>query len=247
VGLDERADADQQVLERGGVGLRRAAVAVESSGKVIIAVAGLTISLLALNRNIETVAEAAPKDNSVVPAALETAAVTAIKIAPGAVSTGAVADDGIRRADIAPDAIGGTQIAAGSVTGGDVKHDTLTGTQIDERTLRDVASAQNCRARRDGTRRPAMPRAPPSPSLAACPSNSMGRSPRWRGLPLAETGPVPVRLRGFPQPMARPVRMASARRGPSVHSHDDPTAPRRDRRRRCRRHRGAPHAARPGR
>jgi len=83
VGLDERADADQQVLERGDVGLRRAAVAVESSGKVIIAVAGLTISLLALNRNIETVAKAAPKDNSVGPAALETAVVTAIKIAPG--------------------------------------------------------------------------------------------------------------------------------------------------------------------
>lgn len=136
---EARIAADERLL-RGNRLVAR--IAIVLAGTLIIAVAGLTISLFALNRNIDTVAKAAPKDNSVGPAALKTAAVTASKIAPGSVGTGAIAAGGIRRADIAAGAVGGAQIALGSVTGGDVRHGTLTGAQIDERTLRHVASAQ---------------------------------------------------------------------------------------------------------
>ena len=147
---EARIAADERLLRANRLVAR---IAIVLAGTLIIAVAGLTISLFALNRNIETVAKAAPKDNSVGPAALKTAAVTASKIAPGSVSTGAIAAGGILRADIAPSAVGGAQIAVGSVTGGDVRHDTLTGAQIDERTLRHVASAQT--AARAGTARDA--------------------------------------------------------------------------------------------
>ncbi len=147
---EARIAADERLLRANRLVAR---IAIVLAGTLIIAVAGLTISLFALNRNIETVAKAAPKDNSVGPAALKTAAVTASKIAPGSVSTGAIAADGVLRADIAPSAVGGAQIAVGSVTGGDVKHDTLTGAQIDERTLHQVPSAQT--ATRAGTARDA--------------------------------------------------------------------------------------------
>jgi hypothetical protein len=136
---EARMAADERLLRANRLVAR---IAIVLAGTLIIAVAGLTVSLFALNRNIETVAKAAPKDDSVGPAALKVGAVTASKIAPGSVSTDAIAAAGVRRADIAPGAVGGAQIAVGSVTRGDVRHDTLTGAQIDEGTLRHVASAQ---------------------------------------------------------------------------------------------------------
>ena len=50
-----------------------ARIAVVLAGTLLIAVAGLTISLFALNRDIETVAKAAPKDDSVGTTASRTA------------------------------------------------------------------------------------------------------------------------------------------------------------------------------
>jgi hypothetical protein len=120
-----------------------ARIAVVLAGTLLIAVAGLTISLFALNRDIETVAKAAPKDDSVGTTALKDSAVTAAKLAPGAVGTAALADGGVRRADLGAQAVGHVQLRPGSVTGANVRRNALTGVQIDERTLRNVASAQS--------------------------------------------------------------------------------------------------------
>ncbi len=136
---EARMAADEKVLRTNRL-LARIAIAL--AGTLIIAVAGLTISLIALNRDIDIVANAAPRDNSVGTPALKHAAVTADKIATGAVTTNALADGGVRRADIAARAVGSAQIAPGAVTRFDVRRDTLTGAQIDERTIRQVPSAQ---------------------------------------------------------------------------------------------------------
>jgi len=145
---EARLAADEGLLRANRLVAR---IAIVLAGTLIIAVAGLTVSLFALNRDIETVAKAAPKDNSVGPAAIQAGAVTATEIAPGAVGTGALADRGIRRADIASGAVGRDQIAPGSVTRVAVRNGTLTGAQIDERTLRHVASARTA-ARADMAR-----------------------------------------------------------------------------------------------
>jgi hypothetical protein len=146
IAADEaRLDADEARIAKDEKLLRGnrliASIAVVLAGTLLIAAAGLTISLFALNRDIETVAKAAPKDNSVGTTAIKHSAVTADKLAPRSVTRTAVADGAITRVHIRGGAIGGAQIAAGAVKASDVRADSLTGDQIDERTLHNVASA----------------------------------------------------------------------------------------------------------
>jgi hypothetical protein len=136
---EARLAADEKVLRANRLVAR---IAIGLGATLAIAVAGLTLSLFALNRDIDVVAKAAPKDNSVGTAALRHAAVTSDKLAEGAVTSSALADSGVTRADLAPAAIGRRQIAPRAVTAAAVRHDTLTGAQINERTLHGVASAQ---------------------------------------------------------------------------------------------------------
>jgi hypothetical protein len=76
-----------------------------------LTIAALVISAIALNRDIEAAANAAPKDDSVGTSALQDGAVSSPKL------------------------------AAGAVTGPKVANDSLTGAQIDESTLTAVARA----------------------------------------------------------------------------------------------------------
>jgi hypothetical protein len=142
---EARLDVDEARLAEDEKALRTnrltASIAVVLAGTLVIAVAGLTISLFAVNRDIESVAKAAPKDDSVGTRALEHAAVTADKLAAGSVTAAAVADGAITRVHVSRNAIGGRQVAPGSIAASDVRSNALTGDQIDERTLRGVASA----------------------------------------------------------------------------------------------------------
>jgi hypothetical protein len=146
---ETRLAADEKVLRTNRL---VAGIAIALGVTLAIAMAGLTISLFALNRDIETVAKAAPKDDSVTTATLRDGAVTAGKLAPASVTSVAVADGGIGRADVGTAAIGTSELAPGAVAAADVRRNALTGAQIDERTLRGVASAQAAvRARTAGT------------------------------------------------------------------------------------------------
>lgn len=136
---EARIAADEKVLRTNRLVAR---IAIVLGATLAVAVAGLTLSLFALNRDIETVARAAPKDDSVGTTALQHAAVTSDKLAVGAVTSAAVADHGLAREDLGRASVGSFQLARGAVTAADVRHDALSGAQIDEQTLHGVASAQ---------------------------------------------------------------------------------------------------------
>jgi hypothetical protein len=136
---EARLAADEKVLRSNRL---VALIAVVLAGTVIIAVAGLTVGLFALNRDIETVAKAAPKDNSVGTAALRDGTVTADKMATGSVTSAAIADGAVVRNALANGAIGNAQLERKSVTARNVRRDALTGSQIHEQTLGTVPSAQ---------------------------------------------------------------------------------------------------------
>lgn len=136
---EARLAADEKALL---ANRQTALTAVVLAGTLAVAVAGLIVGLIALNRDIETVAKAAPKHNSVGTAALKNAAVTGQKLAPGSVGTPAIADDAVVRRSIARGAIGSGELAAGAVAAQDVRRNALTGGQIDEGTLRRVPAAR---------------------------------------------------------------------------------------------------------
>jgi hypothetical protein len=119
IALDEaRLAADEHLLRSNR---RMAWIAIGLGIALVLAVTGLVIAVIAVNRDIDVVARAAPKNDSVGTAALQANAVTADKVATGA--------------------IGSRQLADNSVTRADVAHNGLTGTQIDESTLAEVPTA----------------------------------------------------------------------------------------------------------
>ncbi len=115
----------------------------------------LVIGLLALNRDVEAVARATPKDGSVGPAAIQDDGVTGSKLAPGAVGSGQIADGAAVAAKVGPAAVGpdaiapgavatkhlvpgavsSPQLAAGAVTSAHVATNALVGADIDEGTI----------------------------------------------------------------------------------------------------------------
>ncbi len=115
---EARLAADEQLIRSNRF---IAWIAIGLGVALVVAVTGLVIALVAVNRDVDVVAKAAPKDGSVGTAALQDRAVTADKVADGA--------------------IGSRQLADNSVKAADVAHNTLTGTQIDEGALAEVPAA----------------------------------------------------------------------------------------------------------
>jgi hypothetical protein len=116
-------------------------LALALAGILILTIAALVISVFALNRDIEAVAKAVPKDDSASSQALQDGAVTRDKIAAGAVGRNGLAADAVGGTNIAAGAVGANKIADRAVNAGKVAPDGLTGAQINEATLGEVPSA----------------------------------------------------------------------------------------------------------
>lgn len=109
----------------------------------VLAIVAIILSVLALNRDIESVAKAAPKDNSVGTSAIQNGAVTAPKLAAGALGTNAIANGAVTAPKLAVGAVGTAKLAGKGVTAVKVADNTLTGAQINESTLGQVPTAAN--------------------------------------------------------------------------------------------------------
>lgn len=115
------------------------------AGMLVLVIAALVMSVIALNRDIEAVAGAAPKDDSVgssvirdgavAPADLADGAVTPRAIARGAVTPPAIGARAVTPPALAPGAVTRAAIAPGAVTRSAVAPDSLDGSRIDEATL----------------------------------------------------------------------------------------------------------------
>ncbi len=108
-----------------------------------LAITAIVLSVVALNRNIDTVARAAPKDNSVGVGAIRDGAVSAAKLAASSVGTSALAERAVTGGKIAPGAVVTALLGAKVVTGPKVADNAITGAQIDEATLGRVRVATN--------------------------------------------------------------------------------------------------------
>lgn len=137
-----RLAADEKRIDRNETGLRRAGILEILLGVILAMVVGaLVISVIALNRDIDVVSRAAPRDDSVGTAALKDDAVTAGKLAGGAVTAAAIAARAVTTTAIAPRAVGTSALADRAVTGAKVAPDALTGALIREATLGTVPRA----------------------------------------------------------------------------------------------------------
>jgi hypothetical protein len=137
---EARLDADERMLRHNRT---VALVAAAVVGTLAVAVAGLVIALFALNRDIDTVAKAAPKDDSVGTVAIKNDAVTADKLAIGSVTGAALAPGAVDAPAITTGAVDRRALGRGAVGRSEVGRDALTGAQIDERTLARVPSARS--------------------------------------------------------------------------------------------------------
>jgi hypothetical protein len=108
-----------------------------------LAIVAITLSVIALNRDIEAVAKAAPKDNSVGTSAIQKGAVTAPKLAAGAVGTSAIQKGAVTAPKLAAEAVGTAALAGKGVTAAKVADNSLTGAQINESALGQVPTAAN--------------------------------------------------------------------------------------------------------
>ncbi|HMN98801.1 MAG TPA: hypothetical protein PKD59_05260 [Miltoncostaeaceae bacterium] len=116
---EERIEQDERWIQRNW----RLALAL--GGVLALTVLALVLSVIALNRDIDTVASAAPRDGSVGTAALQDAAVTAGKLAEGAVTPAALAGGAVTRPAIADGAVTSKAVAANGLTGADIDEATL--------------------------------------------------------------------------------------------------------------------------
>jgi hypothetical protein len=172
--LEARIEADEERIAAEERWVRRNwRLALALALLLGLTIAALVVGMLALNRDIESVAKAEPKDDSVGTSALQSGAVTSDKIAAGAVgaaqlaaeavgagqlaagavTSGKLAEGAVTGIAIAPRAVGNLALAAeavgtkklvpGAVTGGKVAADTLTGANILEASLGEVPWATN--------------------------------------------------------------------------------------------------------
>jgi len=170
--LEARLEEDERRLAEEEKEVRRNWALVIALGLLLaLTVAALVVSVVALNRDIEAVAKAEPKEGSVGTAALEDGAVTSDKLAggavgaaqlaegavtaaalgeasvttaalaPGAVTSVALAPQAVVNAALAPQSVGTKKLLDGAVTGDKVATDTLTGVHIRESTLEAVPEA----------------------------------------------------------------------------------------------------------
>ena len=123
---EERMEQDERWIRRNW------RLALILGGVLALTVVALVLSVVALNRDIDSLAAAAPKDASVGTAALQDGAVTAGKLAQGAVTPAALAGGAVTKPAIADGAVTSRAVAANGLTGAD----------IDEATLGQVPSAK---------------------------------------------------------------------------------------------------------
>lgn len=154
--LERRLSSDEQRINRDEVRLaqdeqriaeeerwiqRNWRLALALSVLLLLTIAALVSSAIALNRDIEAVAKAAPKDDSVGTAAIKDGAVTGAKLADGSVGPTAIARGAVTGTALAEGAVRTQAIASGAVTARAVARDGLTGATIDESTLSTVPRA----------------------------------------------------------------------------------------------------------
>jgi hypothetical protein len=137
---EARLDADERTLRRSR---SVAIIAAALAGTLAVAVAGLVVALFALNRDIDAVARAAPKDDSVGTVAIKNDAVTADKLAIGSVTGAALAPGAVSSPAIATGGIDRRALGRGAVGRSEVGRNALTGAQIAEGTLGRVPSARS--------------------------------------------------------------------------------------------------------
>ena len=91
-------------------------LAVGALALIAMTATALILSIIALNRDIESVAKATPKDNSVSTASIQNGAVNGAKIANGAVTAAKVANDSLTGAQINEASLGQVPKAAQAAT-----------------------------------------------------------------------------------------------------------------------------------
>lgn len=84
---------------------------------IALVVSALVLGLIGVSRDIEAVAKATPKEDSVGTASIQAGAVTSDKLAPEAVGTDQLADGAVTGAKVAAGAIGERALADGAVSG----------------------------------------------------------------------------------------------------------------------------------
>jgi hypothetical protein len=170
--LEARLEADEARIAEEEKWIRRNwRLALAVAVLLALTISALVVSVIALNRDIEAVARAEPKDDSVSTAALQSGSVTADKIAAGAVGNpqlatgsvttdrltagvvvaGSIANDAVTapaiaaravgNAELGPESVGTKKLIPGAVTGAKVAGDTLTGDNIVEGSLGQVPTA----------------------------------------------------------------------------------------------------------
>lgn len=122
IGDEIRLARDEERIEQEERWIRRNwRLGLVLSGLLALTIVALAISIVALNRDIDAVATAVPRD--------------------GSVGTAALRDGAVTRAKIAPASIGGAVVADGALTARMVAANTLTGAQIQESSLAIVPRA----------------------------------------------------------------------------------------------------------
>ncbi len=134
---DKRFALEESLIRRN----RRLGIAV--GVLLLLTIAALVASFIAINRDIDSVARASPRDGSVGTSALQDGAVTAAKLAPGSVVGSAIAPGAVGAGAVAEGAVGASALAPGAVTARAVAAQSLTGETIDESTLGPVPRARD--------------------------------------------------------------------------------------------------------
>jgi hypothetical protein len=111
-----RLARDEERIAEEERGIRRNwRLALALAGLLVLTVTALILSVVALNRDIDEVAAAAPREDSIGASALQDGAVTADALATGSVTPAALADGAVRS----------RAVADGAITGADIEESTL--------------------------------------------------------------------------------------------------------------------------
>lgn len=144
LGRDEaRLAADEYRLAEDETWIRRGWFLGLALGVLLLlTIAALVLAVVALNRDIEAVAKADPKDGSVGTAALGDDAVTGPKIAAGAVGSRQIEAGAVTAPALADGSVRARAIAVDAVTARALADDAVTGRAVDESTLGAVPRAR---------------------------------------------------------------------------------------------------------
>jgi hypothetical protein len=234
---EARIDAEAEDLRSGRM---VAWIGIALAFVLAVAVVGLVIALIALQREVHLNAATAG-ENTVGISAIQDSAVTADVLAKGAVTAAALGTGAVGRDAVADSAVGGAQLAADAVTGTKVARDSLTGADVRETSLGTVSSAlvsQRARTADNATALGGLPSSAYVSDITTVRATSGTDARRTKG-PLSAQCPVGTRVMSGGATVHGAVRgvaiVRSAPRGPSSlgrgcrHSPpvDAPVAPRR--------------------